>query len=211
MKKHVLPILLIAAAAIMWIVFYNELPSEMPIHWNMAGEADGFASKLNAMLLSVGLLVFLYITMIFVPRIDPKSDNYRLFSRGYTIIQLSIMLLIFVVNMLVIFSGLDHHLETGDIVVTLVGVMFIVIGNYMPQVKPNYFVGIKTPWALNNEENWRKTHRMGGKTFIIAGLLFILSVFLPSGNETYIFPLILLIALFPMGYSYSLFRKQEKK
>ncbi|PLT31836.1 SdpI family protein [Peribacillus deserti] len=208
MKKHILPLVLIGASIILWLVSFAQLPAEMPIHWNMSGEVDGYASRFNAMLFSIGGMILIYALLVFIPRMDPKKENYKYFSKGYSIIQISTLLLFFVINILVLSAGLGFHVNTSLVIHIAIGVLFILIGNYMPQIKPNYFTGIKTPWTLNDENNWKQTHRFGGKTFIVGGILFIASIFLPhSFAETVALPVILVIILSPIAYSYFLFRK----
>ena len=92
------------------------------------------------------------------------------------IINYSVVVLLFLVNMLVIGVGLGYDIPMNSTPLILVGLLFIVIGNYLPQCKPNYFVGIKTPWTLSNEEVWRKTHRFSGKVFVVLGIIMILSI-----------------------------------
>jgi uncharacterized membrane protein len=209
MKKHVLPLIFILATLIIWLVFYPQLPGQIPIHWDIGGNANGFASKLNAMLMSISSMLLIYGIMVVTPRIDPKKENYKKFSKGFTIINLSLLLLFFAINLMIILSGLGYDTDIGIVIPLIVGALFIVLGNYMPQIKPNYFVGIKTPWTLNDEQNWKLTHRFGGKTFIISGSLFMISVLLPDKiAEIVIFPGLLIFLLLPIGYSYLLFRKQ---
>lgn len=209
MKKHVLPIIIIASTIILWLIFYNRLPGEVPIHWNASGEIDGYATKFNAMLMSIGTMVLIYLVLVFIPRIDPKKSNYKYFSKGYSIINLSTLLLFFVINILMILAGLNYKVNVNIVIPILVGITFIVIGNYMPQMKTNYFVGIKTPWTLNDENNWKQTHRFGGKAFIIGGLLFIFSIFLPARFVDISYPIILVILLSPIVYSFILFKKKS--
>lgn len=211
MKKQLLPIIFIAGTVILWLIFYPKLPMEIPIHWNASGEADGFAPKLNAMLMSIGIMVFVYLITALVPFIDPKKENYKNFSNGLGIINFSILMVFFTVNVLMILSGLGSDIDTGMVIRIVIGAVFIVIGNYMPQIKPNYFMGIKTPWALNDDANWKKTHRFGGKAFIIGGVIFMISTLLPDGlTEKIVMPAILIVILSPMAYSYWIFRKQAK-
>ncbi|WP_051348797.1 SdpI family protein [Peribacillus kribbensis] len=101
--------------------------------------------------------------------------------------------------------------QYGNLDFILVGPSFVVLGNYMPQVKPNYFVGIKTPWTLNHETVWKKTHRFGGKVFMICGVLFMVSVLLPQPyKEPLLMPGILIILISPVAYSYLLYKKTLK-
>ena len=93
----------------------------------------------------------------------------------------------------------------------LLGLMFIVIGNYLPKCKQSYTMGIKLPWTLNDEENWNRTHRLGGKLWVACGLIFIVSMFLPNKFMVAITLVVITIAvLVPTVYSYLLFREKEK-
>ncbi|WP_409293754.1 SdpI family protein [Peribacillus sp. SCS-26] len=210
MKKHFLPLLIVAAVIIVWLSAYPDLPAEIPTHWNSSGEVDGYSSKLSAMLTSIGMLIIIYLILQFIPRVDPKRKNYQLFSKGYKNTNIAILILFFFINMLTIGAGLGFDFDMDNLVPLSVGLLLLVIGNYMPQFKPNYFVGIKTPWTLNNEDVWKRTHRFGGRVFIAGGLLLMLSTLLPDSIEFLVLPVILLIALLPILYSYRIHRKMEQ-
>ncbi|WP_141432160.1 SdpI family protein [Bacillus sp. 03113] len=211
MKKHVFPIILILATIAIWIGFYTKLPSEIPIHWNYSGEIDGYATKLNAMLMNIGLMILLYALLVIAPKIDPKKENYKYFFRSFKIIQYSVLLLFFFINLMIISTGLGYHFPMKLLPNLIIGILFIVLGNYMQSVKSNYFLGIRTPWTLSDETVWKKTHRFGSKVFMVAGLLFIAGIFLPyKWGEIVIFPIILVTALLPIGYSYWVYKKAVK-
>jgi uncharacterized membrane protein len=208
MKKHLLPIIFIAAAVILWLSVYSKLPDQMPVHWDLNGKVNGYATKFSAMLTSLGIMCLPYLLLVVIPKIDPKKENYLKFSRGYFIINIAMLLLFLTINILIILSALGHNIKMGSITGLIVGALFIVIGNYLPQIKPNYFMGIRIPWTLNDPENWKKTHRFGGKIFMAGGFLSVLTVFLPAGAAGTSFLLILLIVvLVPTLYSYQLYRK----
>ena len=106
--------------------------------------------------------------------------------------------------------GMEFRVE--KIIPSLVGVVFIVIGNYLPKCKQSYTMGIKLPWTLNDEENWNRTHRLGGKLWVVCGLVVILSMFLPNKFMVAIFLSVVAVAVFvPTVYSYLLFREKEKR
>jgi len=90
-------------------------------------------------------------------------------------------------------------------------VLFVVIGNYMGTIRSNFFFGIKTPWTLSSDEVWRKTHRLGGALFILAGLSFIGAAFI-RGILSALIPLAMILAAVavPIGYSYFLYRRMEQ-
>nr|WP_243450144.1 SdpI family protein [Neobacillus terrae] len=197
-----------AAALIIWLIAFPKLSAQIPIHWDIRGEPNEYTSKLNAMLISLSTMVIPYLMLAYVPKIDPKKENYGYFSKSFTIINISLSLVFFALNLIIIANGLGYTVFSGNFVLILIGILFIILGNYMPQIKTNYFMGIKTPWALNDENNWRKTHRFGGKTFILSGFLFIFASFMPASVSEILLPIILVILFLPIGYSYWIFRKQ---
>ncbi|UZJ78406.1 SdpI family protein [Fictibacillus sp. KU28468] len=208
MKKHVFPVLLILATAALWLVFYSKLPAELPIHWNAKGEINGYSSKLGAMLTNLGIMILMYLLIQFLPKIDPKKENYKSFSRSYSMINSSLFIFFFLINLMVILIGLGYELPMNSFMPLILGGLFIVLGNYMQQVKPNYFVGIKTPWTLADENVWRQTHRFSSKVFVAAGIIVLLSLFAPSDWRDYIIlPSLLGAAILSVGSSYYFFRK----
>ncbi|MFE7913784.1 SdpI family protein [Bacillus mobilis] len=210
MRKHLFAILLIVITGLARAYAWPNLPDTMAVHWGMEG-VNGYASKFNAMLLLLGIMIFTYVLLTITPKIDPKKKNYDKFSKGYMIINYSVVVLLFLVNMLVIGVGLGYDIPMNSTPLILVGLLFIVIGNYLPQCKPNYFVGIKTPWTLSNEEVWRKTHRFSGKVFVVLGIIMILSVFVPVTWKSFIMVGIIIGAVgLTMGYSYVAYKKELK-
>lgn len=209
MKKHVFPLSITLLTLIAWLIALPHLPATMPIHWGANGEADGFATKINAMILTVGIMVLIYFVIAFVPRIDPRKENYKYFSKTYNILLNAVLLLFFFVNMSTILQGLGYNVPMSYIVPIMVGIIFIVIGNYLQRVRSNYFMGIRTPWTLSNENVWKKTHRLSGKIFFIGGLLILISAFLPDGYKSVILwgSIVLCVAV-PYLYSYVAYKKE---
>lgn len=168
MKKHVFPLGITLLTLVAWLIALPHLPATMPIHWGANGEADGFATKINAMILTVGIMVLIYFVIAFVPRIDPRKENYKYFSKTYNILLNAVLLLFFFVNMSTILQGLGYNVPMSYIAPIMAGLVFIIIGNYLQRVRSNYFMGIRTPWTLSNENVWKKTHRLSGKIFLSA-------------------------------------------
>ncbi|WP_226700988.1 SdpI family protein [Priestia aryabhattai] len=209
MKKHVFPLGITLLTLLAWLIALPHLPATMPIHWGANGEADGFATKINAMILTVGIMVLIYFVIAFVPRIDPRKENYKYFSKTYNILLNAVLLLFFFVNMSTILQGLGYNVPMSYIAPIMAGLVFIIIGNYLQRVRSNYFMGIRTPWTLSNETVWKKTHRLSGKLFFIGGLLILISAFLPDGYKSVIMwgSIVLCVAI-PYLYSYLAYRKE---
>ncbi|AKO92498.1 SdpI family protein [Priestia filamentosa] len=208
MKKHVFPLIIMLLSILCWVIFYNKLPSQIPMQWGVDGTVNSYAPKLQAAFTHNGILLFLYALLVLSPKMDPRKQNYQKFSRSYRIITLAIMLVLFLLNISVLLASLGYNLNVTTITPILVGILFIILGNYMQTVKPNFFIGIRTAWTLSNEQVWRKTHRLGSKLFILGGLLFFVTPFVP---ERLLFPLIisiiLAVVLIPTLYSYVQYRK----
>ncbi|AXI27959.1 hypothetical protein CIB87_02630 [Priestia megaterium] len=209
MKKHVFSLGITLLTLVAWLIALPHLPATMPIHWGANGEADGFATKINAMILTVGIMVLIYFIIAFVPRIDPRKENYKYFSKTYNIVLNAVLLLFFFVNMSTILQGLGYNVPMAYIAPIMAGLVFIIIGNYLQRVRSNYFMGIRTPWTLSNETVWKKTHRLSGKLFFIGGLLILISAFLPDGYKSVIMwgSIVLCVAI-PYLYSYLAYKKE---
>jgi len=210
--KHiisVIPYLLVVGAGIWFYLLYPDLPNTVPMHWNSAGIPDRFADRSSLIWL---LLVALAIPLLMdiLPYIDPRRHNYRYFAASYQKMKLGIsgfMLFMFVLSVNTAMTP-TQRLSTQLMSVGL-GILFMLIGNYLGKVKNNYFVGIKTPWTLASDEVWRRTHRLGGWLFFLAGLITIIVGQLAKGEELFpIFLGIILIAAFaPIIYSYIIYRR----
>lgn len=188
-----------------------QLPAQIPIHWNVAGEIDNYGSRNFALFTGV-LPLLLLVLFVILPKIDPRKDSYRKHERAYTIFILLITVFMIMIHWATVLVALGHNISISMVVPISTGVLFIVIGNYMPQIRPNYTFGIRVPWALNNEDNWRATHRVGSYCFILAGLIMILEGLLSNVISSYIASGALLICIFaPMIYSYIYFKNQEGK
>lgn len=184
-------------------LFYNKMPDQLPTHWNFQGQADDYSSKFQAMVMIQGFLVLMNLFLCFMLDNDPKNERQNNFLM--TLTKLSMPIMMIVIYVITILAGLGREVNTSVIISLLMGVLFIAIGNYMPKVKRNYTVGIKLPWTLNSDENWRRTHRFGGLCFILMGLCFFATPFVKS--ELIIFIPIAIVLIFPMIYSYYLYTK----
>ena len=185
------------------ILFYDKMPAELPTHWNFHGEVDDYSSRFDAMVLTHGFLVVMNIFMCFMLDNDPRNKKQNNFVM--TISKLAMPIIMLVVYVITIMAGLGRELNVSVIIPVFVGLLLIAIGNYLPKTKRNYTMGIKLPWTLNSDENWRRTHRLGGICFIFIGLSLILSVLIKS--EIIFIVSLILGTLIPSVYSYYLYTK----
>lgn len=192
---------------ILGLIMYKDLPDKMPIHWNMAGEADNFAPKSFAVFgLPLILAVFHFICHIGAS-FEKKKANYSKALDAMTYWLIPALSLILYPMTLLASKGIDVKIEV--IIPCLIGLLLIFVGNFLPKCKPNSTMGIKIPWTLKNEENWNKTHRLAGRLWIAGGIVSIISTF--CGYPLLLFVAVAVIVLIPVIYSFSLSRKQSDK
>ena len=211
-KGDIIPILLIVALFIAGIILYPHLPDKVPSHWNASGQIDAYQSRTWGAFGMPLMLVGIYALMLYLPYIDPKRENYLKFKSTYKIIRLALVVVFTIIQISVLTSALGGPKNLiPKLVPITIGFLFIVLGNYMPRIKFNWFVGIKIPWTLSNEEVWKGTHRFAGYMFVIAGILMILAAFLPAPlNIILTLTGVVVSAVFSIVYSYFLFVKVNR-
>jgi len=155
-------------------------PDKMPAHWNIRGEVDRYGGKIEGLLAIPLVTAGLYLLLTFLPRIDPKSANYEKFAKAYTVIRYAIVGFLAVIYVAVLMASFGQPIRIGSVVLVAAGLLFIVLGSLLDKIRPNWFVGIRTPWTLSSDESWMKTHRLGRWVFINSGLLMMLSGIIQS-------------------------------
>lgn len=195
------------------LALFPALPEVVPTHFGVSGEVDGWSDKRMALLLDALPLVFLGLFWL-VPRIDPKGEAYAKSGRVYqgfvTLFTLFMIAMTWTTEAAAL-GWLPSERAVGLAVPVLVGVMLLALGNYLPRVRQNYAFGIKTPWALEDAENWRRTQRFGGVCFMVCGLAFIAEGVMDLGAVGLVASLALTVAagVACCGYSYLLWRRSR--
>ncbi len=200
--------LLAALAFSLWAL--GRLPARVAIHWGISGRPDGWASPGGAavMLPLVGLGVM--ALMAFLPRIDPKRANYQLHGSTYFLIVNAVGVFVAVVQAGLIGFALGWPVRMGSLVPIGVGILFIIIGNVLSRLRPNWFAGIRTPWTLSSERVWRETHRVGGYCFMVAGILLaVVGLLLPGSIVPAVIGAGVIAAVIPIVHSYVLWRSER--
>lgn len=188
------------------IVLYNKLPDTIATHWDAAGNVNGTSSRFVGAIVFPGILLIINILMQPLMRMDPKYANMG------EKMKLCVQWIIPVVSVVCAGGTLSHALGVAlpiqVIAPMLCGLIFIVIGNYLPKTKQSYMLGIKLPWTLNSEDNWNKTHRMAGYVWVICGFGIIIASFFSYRHIT--LPVLAgCMVLIPTIYSYLYYRKQK--
>ena len=208
MKNQTIPkellLILLTIIPIAYLLFnWNTLPEQMPIHFDFDGEPNGYGSKMVYLILPLGL----YLLMLVLPFIDPRKSNYEIFSDTYYKLRIILTVFIGTIDTVIIYNSLHGIEKMGLIIPILIMLIFTLLGNYMGNIRPNYFVGIKVPWTLNNDVVWIKTHKLAGKLWFWGGLIGIVSLFLVENSTFVMLPIILIITVVPIVYSYIIYQK----
>ena len=206
-KKH-LKILIITSAVILLpilagVILWGKLPSQLPIHWNINGEVDGWCGKAFGVFGIPLILAALHWVCVIVTLSDPKKKNHSekiMFLVFWLVPVLSVFLC-----MVTYITAMGKQVQINVIIPIFLGFVFAAIGNYLPKCKQNYTMGIKLPWTLNSEENWNKTHRLAGWLWVIGGVIMMLIGFF--GIIWINLVIASIIALIPIIYSYVLHLK----
>ena len=213
LKQNKRPVLItsiiILLPVLFGLVFWNELPEQMITHWRWDGTADGWSSRAFAVFALPVFIFAIHWLCIFGTTMDPKNKGQN--NKVFGVVLWITPLLSLVVNGMIYAVSLDIEVRPNLIATLLVGITFVVIGNYLPKCKQNHTIGIKVKWTLENEENWNATHRISGKIWVAGGLLLIACAFLPVFVIPFIMvaTIVLLVAI-PFIYSYRYHKKQKQ-
>lgn len=203
----ILTSIIILLPIIAGIILWNKLPDTMAIHFGADNAPNGFGSKIFTVLGMPIILLLIQIFCAVVTAMDPKRQNIS--DKIYTLV-LWIVPVVSIICSVAIYSynlGIKGNVSFYAGIIT--GLIFIIIGNYLPKARQNYTIGIKLPWTLANEENWNKTHRLAGVIWIIVGIILMLLSFTGLiSNEYILLSLILITVIVPSVYSFYLHAKK---
>ena len=177
MFKKYLPLIIISSLVILLpmlfgLIFWDKLPEQMPSHFGFSGEADGYTSRAAAVIGIPLALLAGHVLCVLITLIDPKRKNIG--KKPLTLLFWIIPSVSLIVYAAVYAHALGYRFNVSLIVMAALGVLMIFLGNWLPKFGLNYTFGIRTAWALNDEDNWRATHRFGGKVFIALGILTVI-------------------------------------
>lgn len=205
--------LVIAALALAVSVWaYRQLPPTIATHWNLNGTPDGFSSRLTAVLIIPAVILAMTGLFTVLPKVDPRAENYVKFAGTYWLIANAVIVFMLIAHGMIIASGLGYTVRIDRLMPLGLGLLFIVLGNYLTRVEPNWFVGIRTPWTMSSDAVWRRTHRTGGWLMVLGGFVVAACAFLPHGA---FLPLlvtaIVVMAVIPIVQSYVLWKREQSK
>ena len=206
-KKHwkllLLTSIIILLPILAGLILWDQLPQQIPSHWNANGEIDGWSSKGFAVFGLPFIMLAVQYLCVLATAADPKKANHP--DKVLQLVLWIIPLLSVILLSITYAVALGEEVQMDVVMPVLVGLVLTLVGNYMPKCKQNYTIGIKIPWTLHSEENWNRTHRFAGRLWVVCGLGIMVTGFL--GGFWYAMTLTLLMVLAPVLYSYLLHRR----
>lgn len=190
------------------LLLWDRLPEKFATHWCFDGQPNGFSSLPFAVFGPPVILLAIHFLCIFVTAKDPKNRDRN--RKPFGMVLWIIPIMSNLACALMFSLALGAKFSVGRVMNLAFGLMFLVIGNYLPKCRQNYTIGIKVPWTYTSEENWNATHRFGGRVWMAGGLLILLFSFLPRAfGIPLMFIAMIVLAAIPVVYSYLFYRRQK--
>ena len=207
------PALLVLLGVLLSVAVYGRLPERMATHWNVRGEPDGWMSRPFGAFFAPGLMLVLWGVLRGVRHLDPRQASYARFDDAYETIVAAVLVLVLGTHGVTIASNLGYAVPIGRVVPALVGALFVVIGNVMPRLRPNWWFGVRTPWTLSSDRVWARTHRLAGFSMAGAGLAMIGAALLlpPAVGLPVMIAALVAAVIAPAVYSYLSWRREQKR
>jgi len=199
-----LPVVIVA-------IFYGRLPEQIPTHWNIDGTVT-YGGK-STILMMAGLSPVMAILLRVMPKIDPRKKNYAKFQSYYDeFIVVLLLFLLMMVGVVLSESFLPGRISVGRVVTIAMGILFVFLGNLLPKIKNNFFMGLRTPWTLSDPDVWNRAHRLGGKLFFWFGLVIAASGLLLPETASFAIMMMAVLAIsgVPAVMSYVWFRQKQR-
>jgi uncharacterized membrane protein len=187
---------------------WNEFPDQIPVHFDFSGQPNRYEEKALGLLLAPLINIGVYLLLLVVPRIDPSRKNYAMFMDKFNILRVVIHTFMTLLFFAISFYALGYDINIAKVVPYAIAVMFLIFGNYMGNIRQNYFIGIRTPWTLSDETIWVKTHRLAARLWVVSSLVILVVLASLPQLLWMFFVYAGVIVLVPLVYSYALFRKK---
>jgi uncharacterized membrane protein len=197
---------LIALTVVVTLALYPQLPDPMPTHWNAAGQVDAYMSKPWGVTILPATAAFMFLLMKIIALVSPKEHKADELSRIAGLFQVLLVGFMCAVAVLVLLESLGHDTYLNQVIFGGIGLLLLIMGNSFGKIRKNFFLGIRTPWTIRSEEVWDRTHRLGGKLFMLAGLLLFINAFIPL-DLRWTLPVVFALLLIPVIYSYIIYRQ----
>lgn len=203
---------LLSAMLIAGVWAWPGAPERIPVHWNLSGEVDRYGGRFEGLFGLPLIACVLYVLMLVFPRIDPGRANYASFAGVYVVLRLAILSLLAALTAIVHLTIRGQRVSMASALPVLMGALFVVIGGLMGKLRPNWFVGIRTPWTLSSKVSWTRTHRLAGWLVLVSGLSMLAAT--PAGPriaQRVMIGSMVLTSVISVAYSYFVWRTDADK
>lgn len=214
MSKYLKELVLIVLLVLPYLylaILWDSLPEKVPTHFNIEGTADNWSSKSFLLIIPAGSGLFVFGLLLLIPLIDPKK-KIQLMGENYYRLRFTLIFCVSVLSMYLLYITKEGSLKKPGVLISILGIFFAMLGNYFQTIRPNYFIGIRTPWTLENENVWRRTHHLAGQLWMAGGLIIAIAGFFIASSKVliavFIFFVFLMVAV-PIIYSYREFKKSN--
>lgn len=190
---------------------WNELPDSVATHFDLAGNANGWSEKNTLIFMPTSFALLLNLLLVLLPKFDPKNKLAQMGDR-YMTFRFILVLFVSILMTYILYVARFNGAGSPNIAFVLIGALLMALGNYFQAVRPNYFIGIRSPWTLESETVWKKTHRAAGRLYMLGGLAIALAaLFLsPTSVTPVMIGVISILVFVPFIHSYVLFKKEKE-
>ena len=211
-KREAPSLFLIAAMFGLSLWAWPHLPARMPMHWNVYGQVDRYGGRVEGLLFVPLFTVGVYTLLSLLKWIEPRREHVLAMSRVLAVIRRALVGLMFLLHGALLGNALGWRVNVLQVMGLGVGALFVVLGNYLPKVPSNFFVGVRTPWTLSSEKSWRQTQRVAGHGLVVIGLLeMVLSALWPRWGLLALLGLLLPGVLAVCVYSYRVWKSDPDR
>lgn len=211
-KSEGLSLTMLAAMFIMTAVSWSSAPDRMPVHWGIDGQVDRYGGRFEGLMTPPLIGLGIYVLLLVVPLIDPRRAHYAAFAGPYAVLRTAAVGVTFALAIMIQLIIRGQTVNVNVFVPVVVGAMLLIVGWYLPALKSNWFVGVRTPWTLSSEESWRRTHQLAGWLLGASGAVIIATAVLaPRFVFWAIMGTVLTTALVSVVYSYLVWRQDPAR
>lgn len=202
--------ILIAAGAIFTAWAFPQLPDQIPTHWGVGGRPDAWGDKWPSAFVPQGIALASWLLFAALPRVGPRRQNLERFTSTYWLLANTMLLFFLLLTVVMLGSALGWPIDVSQVLLVAIGILVAVLGNYLPRVRSNWWMGIRTPWTLESETVWRETHRLGGRVLMLAGIGAAIAALVlpPPARELTAIGLLMVSSVIPLVYSYVIWRRE---
>ncbi len=209
-KSEILIIGLVILTFAIGIYSYPRMPEKMASHWNTQGQADGYTSKIWGLFLMPTAILVLASFFILIPKIDPLKENIETFRSYYDTFILLVILFLVYFYLLTLLWNTGKRFNIVQMLAPAFSILIYYSGSLTEKAKPNWFIGIKTPWTLSSYRVWDKTNKKGGKLLKIAGIITFFGLFSKKYAIHLIIIPVITVAAYSVVYSYREYQKDGR-